>query len=138
MKKKKLEVHFGAVVIGTSVSIPITIPRSAKIDLADIDALFTGRRLTGSIVARPEKAHAGQNGLFGADGDLTIEGEFDARKYGGSAKEFSTTLILHAQRFEALKFRNRNGLLVIDAIGEIPASAPKVEEPEEEEEPANA
>lgn len=139
MKKNKpqlITVKFRTVTISNNVSIPITIKRD-WLALAEVDRLFTSRRITGSIVGRPHGVNGDQPGMLDGNdgnGDVALHGVFDVHGYCAKEREFTATLILHIVRLDALKFTARNGQLRIDSHEAIPAQAPKPKEPAKEEE----
>jgi hypothetical protein len=125
-KHLTLPVSFGGVSVRDKTArIGVDISRQ-QMTLTNADKNLCGRRLVGSILARPEGAAAEQDGMFDGDGDTVLEGIFDVKAFGVHSKHYSAGLTfaleeLSAEDRQALTyFAKREGLLLIDNLQQLP------------------
>jgi hypothetical protein len=134
-----LPVSFGDVSVGDKTArIGVEISRQ-DLGLTAADKNLCGRRLIGSILARPEGSSAEQEGLMGDDGDTVLRGIFDVKsfsvkkKYIGAGLTFALEELSGEDRQSLTYFAKREGLLLIDNLEQLPGKAESNGKPEKED-----
>jgi hypothetical protein len=123
-KKPFLEipVSYGSVTLyPRQARIGISILAS-DLSIAQAHEHLCGRRLTATLLARPEGASATQQGFPGMGGDTTLQGEFDVRSLGLTNGTITATLAFRLQpgTLEDLgRFAKREGMLTIERVGDF-------------------
>lgn len=119
----ELPVSYGNVNIGDEIArLTIKFTRTA-LALGKADQTFCGKRLTGRIVARAGDAQGEQDSLPGAEDDAELTGSFDVTALSVTRKTISTGLsfsIASIQVETLARFAKRQGVLIVDEIGDIP------------------
>lgn len=114
---------FGNVNVGDETArISIRISRQS-LTLAKADSIFSGKRITGTILARAGGGGPDQESLPGIEDDIEITDTFDVSSFGVSAKRISTGLTVAINSVdvgELAHFAKRDGRLTVRSVGEIP------------------
>lgn len=126
----ELPVSYSNVSIGQKTCrVGITIHRG-NIKIAEADRYFCDKRLSGTILARAGGAQAEQNSLPSMEAaDYTLEGVFDVKGYGVTAKHISCGLTFALESIDVETFSHfakGDGMVTIEGAEAIP------DEPEEE------
>jgi hypothetical protein len=118
----ELPVSYGNVSFGDHTATVGCKVSRGSLSIVQADKNFTGKRLTGSILARPEGAGPEQGGMFGADGDLHVEGIFDCGGFAVKPKNITFSIGFNlddVDRATLSQFAKRNGLLTITQVSKL-------------------
>ena len=119
----EIGVEFGGVSIGEATArIGIRVLRGA-VTLAQMDEMFTGRRLTGRVVRVRAGDLEGQGKLVD-DMDHSIDGTFDSKRIGVTLDHFSaglTFLLSEIDVTELAALAKGAGRLEITGVDDIPS-----------------
>ncbi len=118
----EIPVSFGNVSFGDhTASVSCKASRS-NLSVTQADRSLCGKRLTGTILARPEGSGSDQPGLLGTDGDLEVAGVFDVDGFGVKTVNISFTVsfsLKDIDRATFSEFAKRNGRIEISEIASI-------------------
>lgn len=119
-------VSFGGVSIGDKTArLGVSVDRN-DLTLAQADKNLCGRRLTGTVVAKPPGDNADQGALPGLEDDTTLQGVFDVKRFGvdESAISFGLTFAVKGLDVASLAhFAKRNGRFQVFEVEAIPDEA---------------
>lgn len=117
-----IPVKFKGVSIGkTTVKLSMDVDRK-MMRIGRADKTFCDRRLTGTLFLGGAGDSPAQTKMF--DTDMQITGTFDVHRFAVTGELFSTGVTFKLKEIELehlIKFRNCDGRLVVEEVGDIPA-----------------
>ena len=115
----KAAVAYGNLSLGDHEGrLPLTF-RRADLSVEQAEEYFCSARLTARIIARPEGVGATQGALPGLDGDVSLDGVWDAAGFRVNRKQISTTIVFQLSGLaitKLAKFSGREGMLTVTAV----------------------
>jgi len=113
------------------VAVPLTISR-ADLALDVAGETLCGRRITGTLLARPAGSSATQESIPGLDdgADVTLAGVFSVGAFTVGPKAISVKLSFAIpttarERGKLFEYAGRAGLLTVDAVEDLHPAEPK-------------
>jgi len=117
---KKIPVSFSDASIGDqTASIGFTVDRS-QLTINQAEEFFCGRRLTGTIEAKPKDEHPEQAHLNGFEGHA-IKNSFDIKRFSTTPKNYSGRLTFSLQEIELADLAHlaqRDGQITVTEISD--------------------
>lgn len=118
----ELGVDYGGVSFGDATAkVSCSVGRRA-ISLAKADKTLCGRRLTGTIVAKPANWSADDQALPGLEDDIKVSGVFDVKRVGFGPKDVSFGLTFSKRDIDCgvlAEFAKRAGTLTVTQVADL-------------------